>query len=126
MGMLTAGLKRPPLIRKKAQALTASEAPNVKAMKRRFIVSGVLSFAGIADTATWAAVKPMKRKENVPQNSPTKAIASFRIGFGIEDNRPSRSSGWCSRSFAVMSVFRKDISRMMLLDRLLLSWKRET
>jgi len=87
MGMLTAGLKRPPLIRKKAQTLAAREAPNVKAMKRRFIVSAVLSFAGVADTAIPAAVKPMKRKENVPQNSPAKAITSFRTGCGKEDNR---------------------------------------
>jgi hypothetical protein len=98
--MLTAGLKRPPLIRKKTQTLTAREDPNAKDMKRKFIVFGILSFTEIADTAIWSAVKPMKRKENVPQNSPTKAMISFRTQFGTKDNRSSPSTG-CSSQLAV-------------------------
>ena len=93
--MLTAGLKRPPLIRKKIQTLTAREDPKAEDMKRRFIVYGPLPFTGIAD-AIWIAVKPMKRKVNVPQNSPTKAMISFRTQFGTKDNRSSRSSGFSS------------------------------
>jgi hypothetical protein len=91
--MLTAGLKRPPLIRKKTQTLTAREDPNAKDMKTRFIVLGILSLTGIADTI-WSAVKPMKRKVNVPQNSPAKAMISFRTPFGTKDNRSSPPSGW--------------------------------
>ena len=94
--MLTAGLKRPPLIRKKTQTLTAREDPKAEDMKRRFMVYGTLPFAGVADAAIWIAVKPMKRKVNVPQNSPTKAMISFRTQFGTKDNRSSRPSGFSS------------------------------
>ena len=99
--MLTAGLKRPPLIRKKIQTLTAREDPNTEDMKRRFIVVGTLPFAGIADTAIWSAVKPMKRKENVPQNSPTKAMISCRTQCGTKDTRSSPPTG-CSSMLAVL------------------------
>jgi hypothetical protein len=90
--MLTAGLKSPPLIRKKTQTLTAREDPKAEAMKRRFTVYGISPFTGIVEFAIWTAVKPIKRKEKVPQNSPTKAMISFRSQFGTKDNRSSRPS----------------------------------
>lgn len=117
--MLTAGLKRPPLIRKNAQALTANDDPNAAAINSRIITSGSFSFAGIADTAIWADVKPMKRKENVPQNSPAKAITSFRTGCGTEDNLPRRFSECSSLSLAVTAVFRKDILNESLIKFLI-------
>jgi hypothetical protein len=71
----TAGLKRPPLIRKKTQALTARLKPNASEMYisvpragEVVVPSGLL--AASASFATWAPAKAKKRKRNVPRNSP--------------------------------------------------------
>lgn len=77
MAKVTAGLKRPPLIRKNTHAFTASDIP-----KHREIYS---SLAGFADRAsafapvagavltTLVPPKAKRRKRKVPTNSPAQA-----------------------------------------------------
>lgn len=68
---VTAGLKRPPLMRKKTQALTARLKPNASAMYSRVLGDGEVSPAAEeASLATWVPANAKKRKRNVPTNSP--------------------------------------------------------
>jgi len=97
MSRLTAGLKRPPLIRKKAHALTAREKPNAREMYIKFDELGyceseLFSVAGAAALATCVAANAMNRNMKVPTNSPRKAMSSFLTMLGIQLRRLSRLS----------------------------------
>lgn len=72
---VTAGLKRPPEMRKKTQALTAREKPKDRLMYRSW--AGLEACAMVMDVcgavwvfATCVPEKAKKRKRKVPMNSP--------------------------------------------------------
>jgi hypothetical protein len=69
---VTAGLKRPPLMRKKTQALTARLNPNASEMYRSSAMVGDAPNAHSLQPwrATLAAAKAKKRNMKVPRNSP--------------------------------------------------------
>ena len=87
---LTAGLKSPPLILKKTQALTANENPKLKLMYSSCagffcttvvtIVVPVLVFEEML--ATWVPANAKKRKKIVPANSPMAATMCPRAVGG--------------------------------------------
>jgi hypothetical protein len=78
---LTTGLKRPPLVRKKVQAVTAKLKPTTKAVYSS--CAGVCGFVAVETPRSWflfedalAVSMPAKanvRKTIVPRNSPTTA-----------------------------------------------------
>ena len=118
IAILTAGLKRPPLIRKNTQALTAKENPKARAMKASAEVFGVcempplppfavlLAAFEVAAFATCVAEKAKKRKRKVPQNSPAMAMKWLRTLFG------SHSKPGIRRSFVVEGLDLKKGSEM--------------
>jgi hypothetical protein len=90
-------LNRPPLILKNAHALTARLKPKARDMYNRFAEFGycdrvLFSVGGAAALATCVAAKAMKRNMNVPANSPSHAIASFRTQLGTKAIRLRRLS----------------------------------
>lgn len=82
----TAGLKRPPEMRKKTQMLAASEKPKPRAMKSKSDVFGVsdVELLAAAVFATCAAERAKKRNMNVPTNSPSMAMKWFLARCGIQ------------------------------------------
>lgn len=77
----TAGLKRPPVMRKKTHAFTASEKPKARLMYSKAEVLGacvkdplVPPVLEVEALATWVAAKAKKRNKKVPVNSPIMAI----------------------------------------------------
>jgi hypothetical protein len=77
---LTAGLKSPPLTRKKTQTLTAREKPKASEMYIRDWMSiGRLPRRLLA---VCVAANPKKRNKNVPMNSPRKEMSRWRVLFG--------------------------------------------
>ena len=87
-GRLTAGLKSPPLTRKKIQTLTASENPNASEMYINDPIS--ISWLPRRLLAVCVAAKAKKRNRKVPMNSPKKARSRWRVLFG--SHRSARSS----------------------------------
>ena len=87
-GRLTAGLKSPPLTRKKIQTLTASENPNASEM----YINDPISMSRLPRRllAVCVAAKAKKRNRKVPMNSPKKARSRWRVLFG--SHRSARSS----------------------------------
>lgn len=73
---VTAGLNKPPLIRKNTQALTTREKPKASEMKRSLWRSGPEELPVPEEFATWVPKKAKKRKRKVPTNSPLTATNS--------------------------------------------------
>lgn len=71
-----AGLKSPPLIRKKTHAFTAREKPKLRLMYKSDAGSGAdeMAASGTFVLATWAPEKAKNKKRNVPANSPAMAM----------------------------------------------------
>jgi hypothetical protein len=69
---VTAGLKRPPLMRKKTQALTARLNPNASEIYKSSEILGGRPEPHVLQSwrATLAAAKAKKRNMKVPRNSP--------------------------------------------------------
>lgn len=79
----TAGLNKPPLMRKKTQTVTASENPKAREMyinDARSMFELPLIFRTLF--ATWVPAKAKNRKRNVPTSSPRNAISRWRILSG--------------------------------------------
>jgi hypothetical protein len=88
--VLTAGLKRPPLMRKKTQTLTASEKPKAREMYRSEPISmGLLARRLLA---TCVAAKAKNKKRKVPTNSPAKEMKKWRTLFGNHAKPDRRGS----------------------------------
>lgn len=77
MPIVTAGLKRPPLILKKTQALTARDIPKQRAMYSNLAGLAARSEAfaptGGAVLTVFVPPKANRRNKNVPTNSPAQA-----------------------------------------------------
>jgi hypothetical protein len=87
---LTAGLKSPPLTRKKIHTLTASETANASEMyssDRRSMGSSPRRLL-----ATCAAAKAKNRNRKVPTNSPIHAMSRLRALLGSHEKPGSRGS----------------------------------
>lgn len=108
---VTAGLNRPPLMRKKTQALTASENP-----KPRYIYCSCCGFEPVCSTvkpaeegmlfATCAPERANQKKRAVPTNSPHIATKWLRCQSGIlfkSGRRRSASSRWASGLAALVN-----------------------
>ena len=97
MPNVTAGLKSPPEIRKKTQALTASEKP-----KQRAMYCSCCGFEPASATvrppvdgmllATWVPDRANQRKRTVPTNSPHMAMKWLRMLSGSFLRNGRRSS----------------------------------
>jgi len=86
----TAGLKRPPLIRKKTQTVTASEKPNAKEMYSSDPMS--MGLVPRRLLATCVAAKAKNRKRKVPTYSPAKEMKRWRALFGSHPKLARRGS----------------------------------
>jgi hypothetical protein len=75
---VTAGLKRPPLMRKKTQALTARLKPKASEMYKSSPIVGMAPKPQSLQpwSATLAAAKAKKRNMKVPRNSPMNWVRS--------------------------------------------------
>ena len=102
----TAGLKRPPLIRKKTHALTASEKPKQRLIKSNFAGSAAKSAGRPASGAALTAFVPPKanrRKRKVPTNSPIMATKWFLMSRGRKPRNAIRQETWVSLSPGMFS-----------------------
>ena len=118
----TAGLNKPPLMRKNTQTLTARLKPNDRLMYSNtdaLALNGpVVGFAAAIKFATCVPAKAKNKNRNVPTNSPRKATSSLRIfcgrkcaagnGFGIgttdflRSENGSATAGWSAGSILFM------------------------
>lgn len=95
---VTAGLNKPPLMRKKTHALTASDMPNTKAMYM-ILLGLALKSTALAPSAgavftTLVPPNANRRNMKVPTNSPTHATIWPLTLFG-RTSRNSRRLMWC-------------------------------
>jgi hypothetical protein len=114
---LTAGLNKPPLIRKKTHTVTARENPKAKEMYRStsscgqllpFAVDEELVFAvdeesaiAVGELAICVPEKAKNRKRKVPTNSPIMSITLYRTRSGSQP-RPGK---WCGARCSASTVW---------------------
>lgn len=93
MPSVTAGLKRPPLIRKKVHAFTANENPNANEMNSSLLISELsVTVPWLLVFAIWVAPNAKKRKRKVPMNSPSTATKCPREPHGRYFRKGSRAA----------------------------------
>ena len=86
----TAGLNKPPLMRKKTQTVTAKEKPNANEMYNKDPTS--MDRVPRRLFATCVAAKAKKRKRKVPTNSPRKEMKRWRALLGSHAKPARRDS----------------------------------